>query len=61
MLETNGAALRVLSNDVNVSKITSWITSPNLARTEIMNKFEEELGKRFSPEVVLCEDVFYEI
>lgn len=61
VLETNGAVLRVLSNYVNGSKITSWITSPNFARTEIMNKFKEELVKGFSPEIVLCEDVFYEI
>jgi hypothetical protein len=26
-----------------------------------MNKFREELVKRFSPEIVLCEDVFHEI
>jgi hypothetical protein len=37
------------------------MTSPNFARTGIMNKFREELVKRFSSEVVLCEDVFYEI
>lgn len=61
MLDTNGATLRVLSNDVNGSSITSWITSSNFARTQIINKFKEELVKHFSPEIVLCEDVFYEI
>ena len=61
MLETNGATLRVLSNDVNGWKITSWITSSNFARTEIINKFKEELVKHFYPGIVFCEDVFYEI
>jgi hypothetical protein len=61
MLKRNGAGLRVLSNDVNGSKMTSWITSPNFARIEIMNKFKEELLERVSPEIVLCDDVFYEI
>lgn len=61
VLQKNGAVLRALSNDVNGSKITSWITSPNFARTEIMNKFQEEIVERFSPEIILCEDVFYEI